>query len=131
MLTFSPFLVLSQGGAKKGETNPGLIRLLELGEIDVALGRQIRFNVWAQSEGEKNEKRICSIGGGMSDSGSDGGAGFSADGQSGATQSGGEGELHAGRREELHRGLLEPTRQGAQDIWRIGALRRSVARGSQ
>ena len=110
MLTFSPFLVLSQGGAKKGETNPGLIRLLELGEIDVALGRQIRFNVWAQSEGEKNEKRICIFGSGMSDTGSHGGAGFSADRQSSATQSGSEGELRAGRWEEHHRGLLEPTR---------------------
>src|SRR6267143_2745784 len=108
MLTFSPFLVLSQGGAKKGETNPGLIRLLELGEIDVALGRQIRFNVWAQSEGEKNEKRICSFGNGMYDSGSHGGVGLSAGGQSFATQSTGESELHACRREVNHGGLLKP-----------------------
>ena len=51
MLGCSPFFVFRNGGAKKKETNPGFIRLLELSEIDVALGRQIRFNVWAQSEG--------------------------------------------------------------------------------
>jgi hypothetical protein len=46
-----PSLYFPKGGAKKGEPNPGFIRLLEVGEIDVALGQQIRFNIRAQSLG--------------------------------------------------------------------------------
>src|SRR5216683_2480173 len=82
-------------------------------------------------KGENNEKTVRSIRSGMSDSGSDGGAGLGADGQGGAAQSGGESELRARRREDDYGGLLEPARQGAQDFWRIGALRRGVARGRQ
>src|ERR1700674_2250257 len=82
-------------------------------------------------EGEKNEKTICSIGSGMSDSGSDGGAGLGADGQGGAAKSGGKSELRVGRRKVGHCGLLESAREGAKDFWRIGPLWRSLARRSQ
>src|SRR6266851_6948374 len=116
---------------KNAETSLQFSRLLQLGEFAVALGGQIRFNAWAQLEGENNEKTICISCGGRSDFGSDGGAGLCADGQGSAAQSGGEGQLHAGRREDDYRGLLEPARQGAQDLWRIGPLWRSVARRSQ
>jgi hypothetical protein len=104
-------------GAKLGETNPGFIRLLELGEIDVALGRQIRFNVWAQSEGEKNEKRICSFGSGMSDTGSHGGVWLSADGQKQAPEPAGPGNVQLWRGPDDNGGLLEPPGEGPQNIW--------------
>src|SRR5216684_1466782 len=82
-------------------------------------------------KGENNEKAVCIFGGGMSDSGTDGGIRVSADGQGLAAQSVGESQLRACRREVDHGGLLEPAGQGAQDFWRTGPLWRSVARGSQ
>src|SRR5260370_38581049 len=109
-LALAPSLYFRKGGARKWETNLGFIRLLELGEIDVALGRQIRFNVWAQSEGEKNEKRICSFGSGMSDSGSHGGGWLGGGGESCATQSGGENRVGGGLPAEQHPGMIRARR---------------------
>src|SRR5712692_4354758 len=117
---------------KAGKTSLCISRLLGLGEFDVALSEQIRFNACGQpAKGEKDEESNGSIGGGMYDLGTDGGAWLGPEGQSFAAKSAGEYELRAGRRQDDYGGLLEPARKRAQNLRWAGSVRGGVARGRQ